>query len=238
MLRFADKAHNNLEKLIKEKNIDIVISDNRYELWTNNAKTVFITHQLNVQTPKYGRVANSAIRQLIYSFIKKYDELWIPDNEGENNLSGKLSHVKKFPHDNYHFLGPLSRFQFVQPEKIDKKIDILIILSGPEPQRTILEVKLKDQAFQTGLKTVILQGRPDDENYETFGNVEVFSHLSDEKFAGYLLAADIVISRPGYSTLMDLAWFGKKAIFIPTPGQTEQKYLAKYLKEKGYYNYV
>jgi uncharacterized protein (TIGR00661 family) len=237
MLRFADKAHDLLEKFVKERNIDLVISDNRYELWSKRVKTVFITHQLNVQTPKYGRMANSALRQVIYSFIRKHNELWIPDFEGAENLSGKLSHVKKFPLDNYHFIGPLSRFQFVEPRPVHKKTDLLIMMSGPEPQRTILEVKLKDQAFQTGLNTVILQGRPEDDHYEHFGNVEIFSHLPDEVMAGYIHAAKMVISRPGYTTLMDLAYFGKKAIFIPTPGQTEQKYLARSLKEKGLYNY-
>jgi len=237
MLLFADKAHNFLEKVIKSYDLDLVISDNRYELWSKKVQTVFVTHQLNIQTPKYGRVTNTALRQLVYSFIKKFDELWIPDFEGKQNLSGKLSHVKKFPLENHHFIGPLSRFQFVEPDPQTPSVDLLMIMSGPEPQRTILEVKLKDQAYHSGLKTVILQGRPEDEHYEKFGNVEVYSHLSDEKIAGYIQKAKIVISRPGYSTLMDLAWFGAKAIFIPTPGQTEQKYLAKHLKEKGFYYY-
>ena len=237
MLRFSDKAHNLLEEFVKKRSVDVVISDNRYELWSKQAKTVFITHQLNVQTPKYGKMTNLALRQIIYSFIKKHDEVWIPDFEGENNLSGKLSHVNKFPVSNYHFIGPLSRFQFVKPKPVKENIDILIILSGPEPQRTILEVKLKDQVFQTGLRTVILQGRPEDGHHEKIGNIDIYSHLCDEEIAGLIHAAKLVISRPGYTTLMDLAYFGAKAVFIPTPGQTEQKYLAKHLKEKGYYYY-
>ncbi len=237
MMRRADEAHAFLEKFVKKNNIDIVISDNRYELWTKYARTVFVTHQIEIQTGNYGKITKMAIKQLVSGFIKKFDELWIPDFEGDINLSGKLSHVNKYPLKNRHFIGPLSRFGFVNPKNIDKKPDVLIMLSGPEPQRSILEVKLKDQAFHTGLNTVILQGRPEDEYYEKMGNVEVFSHLPDEEVAGYINNADIVISRPGYSTVMDLAWFGAKAVFIPTPGQTEQKYLAEYLKKKGYYYY-
>ncbi len=237
MLRFADKAHSHLEKFVKERAIDLVISDNRYELWSKHAKTVFVTHQLNVQTPKFGKVTNLAVRQIVYSFIRKHDELWIPDFEGKNNLSGKLSHVSKYPIDNHHFIGPLSRFQFVEPKPVTEPVDLLIILSGPEPQRTILEVKLKDQAYQTGLKTVILQGRPEEGHHEKLGNIDIYSHLPDEEIAGLIRAAKLVVSRPGYSTLMDLAYFGAQAVFIPTPGQTEQKYLAKYLKDKGFYYY-
>lgn len=237
MKKQAEKGHLFLENLIKEKNIDIVISDNRYELWSEKAKTIFITHQLNVQTPKYGKVAKPALRQMIYGYIKKHDELWIPDFEGEENLSGELSHINSFPLENHHFIGPLSRFQFIEPKRVDKSIDLLILLSGPEPQRTILEVKLKDQAFRTGLKTVILQGRPEDDNSIKIGNIEIFSHLPDDEFAGYVKAAITVVCRPGYSSLMDLVWLGKKAIFIPTPGQTEQEFLAGRLKQKKLYYY-
>ncbi len=237
MKKQADKAHLFLEKLITEKNIDLVISDNRYELWSEKTKTVFITHQLNIQTPKYGKVAKPALKQMIYSYIKKHDELWIPDVKDENNLSGALSHIEKYPLKNYCFIGPLTRFQYVKPLLPKQNIDLLILLSGPEPQRTILEIKLKDQAFQSGLSTVILQGRTEEKHHVKMGNLEIFSHLPDEQFAGYIKASKNIICRPGYSSLMDLAWFGKKAIFIPTPGQTEQEYLAETLKQKGLYYY-
>ena len=235
MIKQADKAHLFLENLIEEKNIDLVISDNRYELWSSKVKTVFVSHQLNIQTPKYGKVAKPALRQMVYSYIRKHDELWIPDFEGDPNLSGELSHIDRFPIENYHFIGPLSRFQFVKPKPVSQKVDLLILLSGPEPQRTILEVKLKDQAFRSGLKTVILQGRTEENYHVKMDNVEIFSHLADDAFAGYISAAKTIVCRPGYSSLMDLVWFGKKAIFIPTPGQTEQEFLAESLKRKGLY---
>ncbi|RLD91476.1 MAG: glycosyltransferase [Bacteroidetes bacterium] len=237
MKKQADKAHLFLETLIDEMKIDLVISDNRYELWSDKAKTVFITHQLNVQTPRYGGVAKPALRQMIYSYIKKYDELWIPDVAGDNNLSGALSHISNFPLTNYHFIGPLTRFQYVKPQLPEQNIDLLILLSGPEPQRTILEIKLKDQAFQSGLNTVILQGRTEESHQIKMGNVETFSHLPDNQFSGMILKAKTIICRPGYSSLMDLAWFGKRAVFIPTPGQTEQEFLAESLKQKGLYYY-
>ncbi len=235
MKKQADKAHLFLETLIDDKKIDLVISDNRYELWSEKAKTVFITHQLNIQTPRYGKVARPALRQMIYSYIRKHDELWIPDVAGDDNLSGALSHIDHFPLRNYHFIGSLTRFQYVIPQLPERDPDILILLSGPEPQRTILEIKLKDQAFQSGLDTVILQGRPEEIHHIKMGNIEIFSHLPDEQFAGMILQAKTIICRPGYSSLMDLVWFGKRAIFIPTPGQTEQEFLAESLKQKGLY---
>ncbi len=237
MKKQADKAHLFLEQLVLDKKIDLVISDNRYELWSELAKTVFLTHQLDIQTPKFGKVAKPALRQMVYSYIKKHDELWIPDVDGENNLSGALSHIANYPLRNYHFIGPLTRFQYVESQIPEEDVDLLILLSGPEPQRTILEIKLKDQAYQSGLKTVILQGRTEDTHQVKMGNVEIFSHLPDEQFAGYIQKAKNIICRPGYSSLMDLTWFGKKAVFIPTPGQTEQEYLAETLKQKGFYYY-
>ncbi len=235
MLREAERAHDYLEDFVRQNKIDCVISDNRYELWSKQVKTIFITHQLNIQTPKYGQVARPALKQFIYNYIRKHDELWIPDYAQEPNLSGALSHLKKYPIENYHFIGPLSRFQYVEPAEVDEPYELVILLSGPEPQRTILEVKLKDQAYHLGLRTLILQGRPEENNRIVMENVEIVSHLPDELFAGYLKTARLAVSRPGYSTLMDLVFFGKKAVFIPTPGQTEQEYIADYLKQKKLY---
>jgi uncharacterized protein (TIGR00661 family) len=227
MIAEAKKSHSLLQGLVRENNIDIVISDNRYELSSRLAYTVFITHQLNIQAPGISSLGKPFINNKINSYISKFDELWIPDFKEEPNLSGRLSHSTKMPVSNFHFVGPLSRFSLVKPKPSSEKPEFLILLSGPEPQRTILEQKLIEQAMDSGLKTVVLQGKPEASENVEIKNVKLVSHLADEEFAGLIETAEIVICRPGYSTIMDLAVLGKKAIFIPTPGQTEQEYLAK-----------
>lgn len=237
MLKQAEISKKLLDEIILKKNIDIVISDNRYELYSKNAYCIFITHQLNIQTPGLTKIADFFIQNKINNYIKKFNELWIPDAEGEANLSGKLSHNIRFPNNNTFFIGPLSRFSLLPQNEIVKTNDLLVLISGPEPQRTILEKKLISQALESGLATVVLQGKPELYEVQQNKNVRIISHLNDTEIAGLINSSKIVIARPGYSTMMDLSIVGSKAILIPTPGQTEQEYLAeKYLKEKLFYS--
>jgi len=218
-------------QIIKEKKIDAVISDNRYGLWNRNVPCVIITHQLNIQAA----AGSSFLSWIIYSYIKHFRECWIPDYEGEENLSGVLSHpVPKGINGKY--IGPLSRFGSPKDYYKKDKYDLLVILSGPEPQRTKLEQlvlsQLKDLPH---IKTVILQGLLGAKRKDTgLPHVEMIPHVSDEEFHEKVMGSNIVLSRPGYSTLMDLSAIGwKKSILIPTPGQTEQEYLGKLVQEKG-----
>ncbi len=225
-----------LEQIIKQYDIDAVVSDNRYELWSEQVPTVFMTHQLNIELRGMLAPAKGVVRKVLYSFIEKHNEVWIPDVEGEPNLSGILSHVKQFPEVPHYFVGPLSRFEFVK--KGDEKtaaVDLLCIMSGPEPQRTILEKRLTDKLKNMDYKTVLLSAKPDKAERRTVGNVQVLSHADDAAMASLLRNTGLVISRSGYTTVMDLAVFGTKALFIPTPGQPEQEYLAKRFREKGQY---
>jgi len=238
MLIKARKAHKLLQKIITHHHVDIIISDNRFEAYSKDAYSVFITHQLNIQTNGLQKIFKPIITKLIYNYIKHYDELWIPDYEDpEQNLSGKLSHVKKFPIKNHHFIGPLSRFEPNEDYNDIKKDDLLIILSGPEPQRTKLEDLLIKKVLQSNLKTTILQSKPEENKHTQKENIKFISHASDKQIAALIKSAKMIISRPGYSTVMDLSIFGKKAIFIPTPGQTEQEYLANKLKNQDYCYY-
>ena len=148
---------------------------------------------------------------------------------GGFQLSGKLSKSRR----NTFNIGLLSRFYASEIKDIPITNDLLIILSGPEPQRTILEELLLSEALKTELKTLILLGKPGEKIHKEIKNVTLISHLPDDEFSRLIRSSKIVISRPGYSTLMDLAILGKKAIFIPTPGQTEQEYLAKRLLDGG-----
>lgn len=237
MMRHATKSKELLKNIISEKKIDVVISDNRYELTDSRTYNILITHQLKIQTPGILNLASPFILKKINSYIKNFNETWIPDFEGENNLSGKLSHFKNFPDKNFYFIGPLSRFALLPQVEKEKKNDLLILLSGPEPQRSILEKKLIGQAQEIGLKTIVLQGKPGLSEAHQEKNVQIIPHLPDDELAGLIKSSKTVICRSGYSTIMDLAVLGSKAVLIPTPGQTEQEYLAdKFYSEKIFYS--
>jgi len=233
--RQSRQSHQVLQEIIKKKHVDIIISDNRYESYSRYTYNIFITHQLDVQTKGLQKLFQPLIKRLIYHYIKKYDELWIPDFEKpDESLSGKLSHVKKFPVKKHHFIGLLSRFEPDESHPPSEKLDLLLILSGPEPQRTKLEKLVTEQALRSGLKTTILQSKPEENLTIQYDNIRIISHADDARMAALIQSATMIISRPGYSTIMDLCVFGKKAIFIPTPGQTEQEYLAGKMKSLGY----
>ncbi|HJN06746.1 MAG TPA: glycosyltransferase [Bacteroidales bacterium] len=232
MILEARQANRRLQTIINEHNIDAVISDNRYELSTSKVPTVFITHQLNIQTSGWHKIGKPIINCTINHYLNKFNEVWVPDIPGKFRLSGNLSKSNKFASKLFN-IGLLSRFSKPEVTHKSNSIDILIILSGPEPQRTILEKLLLSQALKTELKTVILLGKPEEQVSNENKNVKLISHITDDEFSLLIQSAKIVISRPGYSTLMDLAVFGKKAIFIPTPGQTEQEYLANRLLDEG-----
>ncbi len=224
--------HKALKKIIKEKSIDVVISDNRFGLWNKEVKSIFITHQLMIKSP----FAEKLLHRINIRYINKFTECWIPDTEGANNLSGDLSHKYPLP-TNAFFVGALSRF--ASPLTLSKgegtigENDIMAIISGPEPQRTVFEKIILVQLLKINLKVLIVCGKTEEQkNVNLKQNVKIVNHLSSDEMQEALLNSKIIIARSGYSTIMDLATLGKKVIFIPTPGQTEQEYLAEELKQK------
>lgn len=230
------KEHQWLKKVIKKHSISAVISDNRFGLFTRKVPCVYITHQLFIKTGhSFTELLVSKIHQY---FINKFTECWVPDYEGNENIAGQLSHPEKLQ-NNVKFIDCLSRFHFIENVKI--KYDLLILLSGPEPQRTILEKVLLIQLKEYKGKVLLVRGLPRSDvkhtdvnllNADTSGTLEIKNHLSAIDLNIALQEAEIIISRSGYTSIMDLLKLNKKAILIPTPGQTEQEYLAKHLMER------
>ncbi len=220
-----------LQNIITEYKIDVVISDNRYGLYNKNIYSIFITHQLYILTGN--RLFNKIAQYLNYAYINKFDECWVPDNAEENNLGGILSHPSEFPKTAVKYIGIRSRFEKTDTEKIN---DIAIILSGPEPQRTIFENILIEQLKESKLKIVIARGLPlaKDKLHTNNDNIEIINHLPAAALSVLIQSSKIIVARSGYTTVIDLAVLQHKAIFVPTPGQTEQEYLAAYLAEKKY----
>lgn len=221
-----------LKKIVAEYQIDAVISDNRFGLYHKKIPTVFITHQLLIKTP-FGGWIERTLQKINYRFINKYSACWIPDFAGDNNLSGELAHPGQLPaHTTY--IGCLSRFE--PKTDVEKKYDLLVLISGPEPQRSNLEKLILEQIKPLHITALIVSGKPGTpQNEQVAPGVTQINHLNARELNDAMLASHMVLSRSGYTTLMDLAKLNKKAILIPTPGQSEQVYLGEYLMEKGYF---
>ncbi|MDG2330997.1 MAG: glycosyltransferase [Flavobacteriales bacterium] len=209
-----------LAKIIENHGIDLVISDNRFGLSSDSIPSVYITHQINVQAP--GLLAN-LLYKLHAKYINRYTECWIPDFAESMNLSGALSHGRKPSICRY--TGPISRLSKVRTAY---KYDYCALLSGPEPQRTKFENLILETFKGQSATLLLLQGAPEEHKHMKIDNVEIVSHMNDQDLAKNLCASKTVICRSGYSSIMDLAKLGVNCIFVPTPGQTEQYYLAKH----------
>jgi uncharacterized protein (TIGR00661 family) len=231
MFRAVQRENHKIQQLIKEHNIDGIISDNRLGAYSNSIPSVFITHQLNVLT---GNTTwfTSKIHQ---GYIRKYKECWIPDMPNGQNLTGKLGHLEETSL-NLKYIGPLSR---LHKKPAEKKYDLMVILSGPEPQRGMLEEKLREELVNYAGKVVFICGRVEpEEKVNTIGNITFYNFMNTAALEQAFNESEIVLCRSGYTTIMDLAHLGKKAFFIPTPGQYEQEYLAKKLKKSGLVPYA
>lgn len=218
-----------LDDIIEKENIDIVISDNRYGLHSTKIISVFLTHQLYIKTV-FGKKIEQKLQQINYKYINRFSFCWIPDFEKENILAGELSHTKKFPKIPVRYIGLLSRFE---KKETPLFYDQMILLSGPEPQRTVLENIFLSDLKNTAEKRILIRGLPNEKKMINISSkVEIHNHLSALELNEKILQSELIICRSGYSTMMDLARLGKKCIVIPTPGQSEQEYLADYLAEK------
>lgn len=227
--------HFQLKRIIREYSIDIVISDSRIGLWNSGIKSVFITHQLRIQFPKPFRVLEFMGIWISRSVIKKYSYCFIPDLNGDLNVSGRLSHGFRLP-ENVRYIGILSRFSGQNMDYRSGAGKCSVILSGPEPQRSILKQKLSEILILKGTPATVLEGKPG-KTYESYSlkNIVFYNHLSDDETMKLLKESETIFTRSGYTTIMELISLGKSALLIPTPGQTEQEYLARSLSEKGWF---
>lgn len=216
-----------LKIIVKEQSIDAVISDNRYGLYHPGIPTVFLTHQLLIKTP-LGKYADRQLQKINYSYINQFTECWVPDNDHGTNFAGDLSHPLLEPGPPVRYLGPLSRFSPTTHPLPGKHL--LVLLSGPEPQRTLLENIFVRQAGDYRHPTVFVRGLPGGGPPLSLpAHVTVHDHLAADALEEAMSFAHFVVARCGYSTVMDLAVLQKKGILIPTPGQTEQQYLSEHL---------
>lgn len=234
------REHRRLKSIINDHSIDIVISDSRIGLWNNKIKTVFVLHIPRVPFPGKLRFLEFIGIALSRFVIRKYTYCFIPDLDGDLNLSGRLSHGLKLP-PNVRYIGILSRLSYngISVPIPEGNNYCTVILSGPEPQRGLLKQKLIEILNSKGRPSVMLEGKPG-ENLDVYveDHIRFISHLPDREMSELILGSEIIIARSGYSTIMELITLARSAIIIPTPGQTEQEYLAEYLSGKGWFRTV
>lgn len=218
-----------LEKIVIENSIDVVISDNRFGLYNKQTENIFITHQIKIVAPFFSEYAT----KFNLNYIHNFSRVWVPDHKNRSErLSGNLSDsdAVSIP---VEYIGPQSALSIFDLDiaTIDRS-DYLILLSGVEPQRTILENSLIDKFKFSNKKITLVRGSDTEVKLEN-KNISVINFAYGAELKTLILNAETIICRSGYSTLMDLNFLNKeKLILVPTPGQTEQKYLAQYWKEK------
>ncbi|MBC7872762.1 MAG: glycosyl transferase family 28 [Ferruginibacter sp.] len=231
MRRAIQYEHRWLKKMVKKHQFTGIISDNRYGFYHSGVPSIFITHQLVIKSA-WAKWTEKILQKRNYRYINRFTACWVPDSEEENNLAGELSHPHVKPAVPVHYIGLLSRFEKKQVSEKENKL--LIILSGPEPQRNILEEKIINSISHYNGTATIVRGLPGTASLiPSTGMIKFYNHLPAPALNDEMLEAAYVISRSGYSSVMDIVALQKKSILIPTPGQTEQEYLGRYLMEKG-----
>jgi uncharacterized protein (TIGR00661 family) len=219
-----------LTKLLETMHCDLIISDGRYDMYSKKIPSFFISHQMRIMNPLRIKMLESGSELFNLFFFKRFTDVIIPDYQ-EEDLSGDLSHnLKRIDENRLHYVGVLSDFK---RKKKKKDVDFLISISGPEPQRSMLEQKLVTQVQNLAGNIVITLGKTEMQSQVEKEHVTMYSFLTKDKREDLLNRAKLVISRSGYSTIMDLAAVGTRALMIPTPGQIEQEYLAAYHNKKN-----
>lgn len=226
--RAIAEEYKSLRNILIDFNADLIISDNRYGCFNKICRSVIICHQINIPVIEFISPLVNAVHR---RFLGKFDQIWIPDIDGEQKLTGKMTH--KLSGLSAQFIGPISRME--QHLNIDVKDQIICVLSGPEPQRSLLEVEMINQLSKIDVPSFIIQGKVIGEKnriVNKINNLTLINYLTSDGLNTLLQESKYIIARSGYSTIMDLIKIKRSALLIPTPGQPEQEYLARYLSDR------
>jgi UDP-N-acetylglucosamine transferase subunit ALG13 len=226
-----------LYKTNRRQQFDLIVSDNRLGFFHFKTPSVFITHQLNLQTP-YGW-STRLLQWMQYRWFKLfYAMVWVPDMEGDQNLSGILGNPKRKPSLRVWYMNCLSRLKAYASVPVDGQQPthlFLGIVSGPEPQRSIFQEVLWEEGNQLQQPFKLIAGTADQPNNHAVSAAgSIVPHLDGPDMVKAIENTKYIVSRGGYTSLMELIPFNKSLILVPTPGQTEQEYLAKRWQEKGW----
>lgn len=231
MVRQVQAEQRAFERLRRVCRIDAVITDQRFGVRATDLPSVLITHQVFPFTP----VAQGALRKVNLRHIERFHRCWVMDEPGAEGLAGELSHpagARGMMPVNARYIGTLSRLRPAD----GLEHDVVAVISGPEPQRTLFEREIISALSGLPGRHVLVRGLPHMEQEageERIGNVQVMAHADAVTLQGLLTGARAIVSRSGYTTLMDLAALGRSAIVVPTPGQEEQEYLGRLHSRTG-----
>ncbi len=219
-----------LQTILNKRPCDRIISDGRYDMYSRSVPSFFISHQMRIMNPLRIRMFETGSETFNLFFFKRFCGVIVPDYK-EDSLSGDLSHrLRKIDENKLHYVGVLSDFK---KKAMKKDIDYLISISGPEPQRTMFENALYEQIDDLKGNVVITLGKSEKQEAFKQKHAQTYSFVPKDKREALLNRARLVVSRSGYSTIMDLAVIGAQALMVPTPGQIEQEYLGQYHNKKG-----
>ncbi len=220
MVHSIHRERRHFERLRKDLRLDAVISDQRFGVRSTEVPSILITHQLFPFTP----AAQPLLRKLNIHHIKRFDRCWVMDEPDAPGLAGELSHGSDLP-ANARYIGTLSRLEATAHNAGPHRI--VAVISGPEPQRTLLENRLMALLPTIPGDHLLVRGLPGSSGPDRIGNIKRVPHLASAELARTLSEAELIVSRSGYTTLMDLDALGRTALIIPTPGQAEQEYLGR-----------
>lgn len=218
----------NCKGLVKKHQVDFIISDNRYGFYHHQIPCALICHQLHLLYESNALV-EKIVNKSYQVYLKKFKQLWVPDFASPNSISNKLSILNW---NNVQFIGADSRF-----EKLNLPIQyhVVAVLSGPEPQRSLLEQQLAKELSNTKGNHLLIRGTKNGEKLLEFENIEIIDFATSELLNQKIEESAVIICRSGYTSVIDLLKLQKKALLIPTPGQIEQEYLAKNLKQNNWF---
>ena len=215
-----------LASMVQKGEVGGVISDHRYGLHHPSIPSVFLGHQLCPQIPPGYRLLASPFRHFHHTLLQGFSRIWVPDDPGSplsGILSGGMGSDKRI-----RFIGPLSRFDGLNAGQ-GKKFGLGVLLSGPEPQRSMLEDLILAQLTNPPFPVLLVRGLPGERALPAVPQgVEVHNHLPVELLFRKLSQSEKLVCRSGYSSGMDLQHLKVPVFFVPTPGQTEQEYLARH----------
>jgi predicted glycosyltransferase len=224
MIRAIYAEHRQLKKWCRIHPIDGIISDNRPGIFQPLIPSVYITHQLKVLSGWTTQISSFLHRKLIHRF----DECWVPDLASEIKISGELGNANHYRIP-VRYIGVLSR---MIPQRLPIDHEVVCVLSGPEPQRSILEEQLITTFLDHDKSVLLIQGLVSSpKDIRTLGAITIVPFLNSRELEMSLNKSNWVICRSGYTSIMDLLVLRKKVFFIPTPGQNEQEYLAKRMEQ-------
>ena len=207
------------EQLVQEHQLDAVISDSRFGFRSEHVPSYIISHQLAPYSTN--PLIKAALEKGNRSYLNKFDAVWVPDDP-DHKLSGDLSKNTRIA--KAHYLGPISR---LQARGITEKIyDLSLILSGPEPARTVLEQALIKELAPRIKNICLVRGTQSQAEIPPPPHWTVYDLADSKTINTVLLQSKKLLSRSGYTSIMDYYKLGVGAYLIPTPGQSEQEYLA------------